>query len=77
MIFLCCLERNKTWKSKQRSEKGIAHRPKRSEKQHTKQWKKELYSALMTSWTKKASNMKAAFSLVLMFEVVFESSEIF
>ena len=40
------------------------------------------YSALMTSWTKKASNMKgialkAAFSLVLMFEVVFESSEIF
>ena len=58
MIFLCCLERNKTWKSKQRSEKGIAHRPKRSEKQHTKQWKKELYSALMTSWTKKAPNMK-------------------
>ena len=43
MIFLCCLERNKTWKSKQRSEKGIAHRPKKSEKQHTKQWKKELY----------------------------------
>ena len=40
------------------------------------------YSALMTSWTKDASNMKgialkAAFSLVLMFEVVFESSEIF
>ena len=40
------------------------------------------YSALMTSWTKNASNMKrialkAAFSLVLMFEVVFESSEIF
>ena len=40
------------------------------------------YSALMTSWTKNASNMKgivlkAAFSLILMFEVVFESSEIF
>ena len=27
MIFLSCLEQNKTWKS----EKGIAHRPKKSE----------------------------------------------
>ena len=40
------------------------------------------YSAYMTSWTKHASNMKgitlmAAFSLVLMFDVVFESSEFF
>ena len=40
------------------------------------------YSAHMTSWTKQASNMngivlKAAFSLVMMFEVVFESSEFF
>ena len=40
------------------------------------------YSAHMTSWTKHASNMKgialkAALSLVLMFEVVFESSEFF
>ena len=38
------------------------------------------YSAHMTSWTKLASNMneialKEAFTLVLMFEVVFESSE--
>ena len=40
------------------------------------------YSAYMTSWTKHASNMKgitlmAAFSLALMFDVVFESSEFF
>ena len=38
------------------------------------------YSAHMTSWTKLASNMneialKEPFTLVLMFEVVFESSE--